>query len=259
MKGIAKSLLVCFTVATFHSAHSEEHVSLPSRPGVETHFFYEGVEKPAAQVILFEGGDGQVTGKNAGFVQKTRKMYPKHDISYAMFEMPSNLRSGNVPQQVVGAYRVSDEHIRDVEVVIAWLRQKSPAPVWLAGVSAGTISVAWLASRVREPIAGVVFSSSVLGGSPRRVGTVGLEFIRMPTLITHHRKDACARFHDPLMVEPVFTRRLPPDTKREIVFFEGGSSFGSDPCKQNTFHTYNGMEAEVVAVIAKFIKDNSPR
>ena len=130
------------------TALSEESVSLPSRPGVQTQFFYEGVSSAAAQVILFEGGNGQVTGKNPGFVTKTRKMFAEHNISYAMFAMPSDFGFDNAPQQMVGAYRVSNEHIRDVEVVIAWMRQKSPAPVWLAGVSAGTISIAWLGSRV---------------------------------------------------------------------------------------------------------------
>ena len=238
-------------------AQAEDLIRLPSRPGADTQFFYQGVSKPDAQVILFEGGSGQVTGRNAGFVQKTRKQFAEQNLSYAMFARPSNFGSheGEAPQ-VFGKYRVSEDHIRDVDLIIAWLRAKSPAPVWLAGVSAGTVSIGWLGTRVHEPVAGLVFSSSVVGG-PRRVGTLGLENIHIPTLITHHRNDGCARFHDPRMV-PVFTKLLPPDTKREIVFFEGGTNVGMDPCKQQTFHTYNGIEDKVVAVIVQFIKQNSP-
>jgi hypothetical protein len=249
------ALISCLALTAFGAAKAEDKIRLPSRPGVEAEFFYQSVAQPIAQVILFEGGSGQVTGSNAGFVQTTRKLFAGHNIAYAMFAMPSGIE-GNPDPKVIGEYRASEAHIQDVDAIIAWLRQKSAAPVWLLGVSAGTVSVGWLGTRVHQPVAGLVFASSVFGG-PRGMGSIGIQQIHIPTLITHHRNDGCLKFHDPLKV-PVFTKLLPADTKREIVFFEGGTDVGRDPCKQHTFHTYNGIEPEVVAVMARFIKENSP-
>ena len=258
MKIIAKSLLACFAVAALHSVHAEERVSLPSRPGVETRFVYQAVAQPAAQVILFEGGNGIPGGSNPGFLDTSRKFFSDQNISYAMFMPPSDHAGGlqDTRDTKHSNYRVSDDHTRDVEPIIAWLRQKSPVPIWLAGVSAGTISVGWLGTRVREPVDGLVFSSSILRGM-NRVGTLGLQNIHVPTLITHHKEDSCEN-NPPFMVQ-VFTKFLPNETKREIRLFEGGGVRGSDPCKQGTHHTYYGIEREVATAITMFIKDNSQR
>ena len=258
MKIVAKSLLACLAVATFHSALAEERVSLPSRPGVETRFIYQSVAQPVAQAILFEGGNGIPGGSNAGFLDTSRTVFSDLNVSYAMFAPPSDHAGGlrDDPRQLASSYRVSDDHIRDVEPIIAWLRQKSPAPIWLVGVSAGTISVGWLGTRVREPVDGLVFSSSIFRGT-NRVGTLGLQNIRVPTMITHHAKDGC-KYDPPEMVQ-VFTKFLPAEIKREIRLFDGGGNRGSDPCHQGTFHTYYGIERDVATAIVAFIKDNSRR
>ncbi len=160
------------------------------------------------------------------------------------------------PRTTASSYRVSEDHIRDVEPIIAWLRQKSPSPIWLVGVSAGTISVGWVGTRVREPVDGLVFSSGIFRGT-NRVGTLGLQNIRVPTMVTHHKKYGC-KFDPPDMVQ-VFTKFLPAETKREIQLFDGGGNRGGDPCHQGTFHTYYGIEREVASAIVAFIKDNSRR
>lgn len=161
LKIIAAVLAACVATATF-STRAEERISLPSRPGVETRFVYQAVAQPAAQVILFEGGNGIPGGSNPGFLDTSRKFFSDQNISYAMFMPPSDHAGGlqDTRDTKHSNYRVSDDHTRDVEPIIAWLRQKSPVPIWLAGVSAGTISVGWLGTRVREPVDGLVFSSS---------------------------------------------------------------------------------------------------
>lgn len=233
-------------------------MSLPSRPGVETRFVYQAVEQPVAQAILFEGGNGIPGGNNPGFLDLSRKRFTEQNISYAMFMPPSDHAGGlrDNRLETASSYRVSEDHIRDVEPIIAWLRQKSPSPIWLVGVSAGTVSVGWVGTRVREPVAGLVFSSSILRGT-NRVGTLGLQNIRVPTLITHSKKDECK--HNPPEWVPVFTKFLPAETKREIRLFDGGSTRGGDPCSQASYHTYYGIEREVATAITLFIKDNSLR
>ena len=72
-----------------------------------------------------------------------------------------------------------------------------------------------------------------------------------PTLAVHHRQDACRA--TPYADTVVLMRDLAGAPRRELLTFEGGAPPQSGPCDARAPHGYFGLDAEVVAAIAKWI------
>src|SRR5689334_5292734 len=89
----------------------------------------------------------------------------------------------------MGWQRITADHVTDITAVVAMLKSRSPAPVWLIGTSRGSPSAANAAAKIGPPrIAGVVLSSSVWEGG---MTSVPLDQIRVPVLVLHNRNDGC--------------------------------------------------------------------
>ncbi|HET7341900.1 MAG TPA: alpha/beta hydrolase, partial [Methylomirabilota bacterium] len=131
----------------------------------------------------------------------------------------------------------------------------APVPVWLVGTSMGTVSAANAAARLREGGPdGLVLTSTVTRAGRQRnesVEDVRLKDITVPTLVVHHREDACpiTRYGD---AEHLLgdLRRTP---RHELLTFEGGAPPQSGPCESQSAHGYVGLDAQVVKAIADWI------
>jgi hypothetical protein len=73
----------------------------------------------------------------------------------------------------------------------------------------------------------------------------------VPTLVVHHRDDACRS--TPYADTPALMRDLGSAPRRELLTFNGGDPPQSGPCDARAAHGYLGLDAEVVAAIAKWI------
>jgi len=150
---------------------------------------------------------------------------------------------------------LSEEHARDVAAVIADLKARVSVPVWLVGTSMGTVSVAFVAGRLREGGPdGVVLTSSITDRSRQTINTVldaDLDEIRVPTLIVHHKQDGCGVTQ--YNVARLLPGQLTRAPRKEFLSFEGGMPVG-DPCESFAYHGYKGIEPEVVRAIAAWIK-----
>jgi hypothetical protein len=78
-----------------------------------------------------------------------------------------------------------------------------------------------------------------------------LKDIRVPTLVVHHRDDACRA--TPFTDTPALVRELAAAPRRELLTFTGGDPPLSGPCEARAAHGYLGLDAEVVAAIATWI------
>ena len=132
-------------------------------------------------------------------------------------------------------------------------------PIWLIGISRGSISVLHAAINSTEPIDGFVALSSPTRIPPRsgviRLTDLELERLKVPALVAGHRDDAC--------------RGTPPEGAKRIAIglinspnaeakiFSGGHDIGRNPCGPGSPHTFEGIHDEVVKYIAKFIVSNS--
>jgi pimeloyl-ACP methyl ester carboxylesterase len=80
----------------------------------------------------------------------------------------------------------------------------------------------------------------------------GLEDIRVPTLVVHHKDDTCQA--SPYSGAEAIMKALRKAPVKELMTFEGGSPAISPPCEAKAPHGYLGLEARVVSAIAAWIR-----
>jgi pimeloyl-ACP methyl ester carboxylesterase len=239
-------------------AGAEDIKTIPTRAGVTQSFLLlRRTETPVATVVLFAGGNGalnlasgRLAGLGGNFLVRNRGRFAEHGFLVAVPDAPSDHAGG------LTRFRASAEHAADVEALIATLRQTAPAPVWLIGTSMGTVSAASAAARLRGERGpdGVVLTSTITRwnrGEGESVGDVRLGDIRVPTLVVHHREDACP--FTPYADVPGLLRDLSKTPRRELLTFEGGDPAQSKPCEARAAHGYLGLDAAVVKAIADWI------
>jgi hypothetical protein len=248
----------------FSAKAKEELVTLKTRPGVTVQFLLTQppAEPPAAAVILFSGGDGllrlasySAAWRHGNFLIKNRALFAAEGLLVASPDTPSDH-----PSTYGKAFRASDEHAADIAAIIAYLHRDFRGPVWLIGTSLGTLSAVDGALLPPERGAdGVVLTSSItrsFGGS-MTVFNFPLGAVRIPTLIVAHREDACKA--SPANEAPNIAAKLEHAPKVEVRIFEGGTAATGDPCEPLHRHGYIGIEHDVVAAIADWIKAAPPR
>jgi dienelactone hydrolase len=245
-------------VATAAMAAAEEVKTIPTRPGVTQSFLLlRRSETPVATVILFAGGDGalhlgadgRIGALGGNFLVRNRARFAERGFMVAVPDAPSDHASG------LSRFRSGREHAEDIRAMIAALRATAPAPVWLVGTSMGTVSAANGAARLRGGGAdGLVLTSTITRWNKREgesVSDVRLKDIAIPTLVVHHREDACQ--FTPFADIPGLMRDLSKAPRRELITVEGGEPPQSGPCEARAAHGYLGLDEKVVKAIADWI------
>jgi hypothetical protein len=237
---------------------AEQVVDVPTRAGVTQRFLLLSGEAPRATVVLFAGGHGglQISGDGkpgwggGNFLVRSRKLFADEGLMVAVLDAPSDRQS----EPFLNGFRQTPMHVADVQAVMAWLRQKAPAPVWLVGTSRGTQSAAFIATQLAPAQGGpdgLVLTSTILS-DPRGRPVPDMELARLtiPTLVVHHRNDGCrlCLYRD----LPLLTKKLATTPRHELLSFDAGTSRG-DPCEAFAYHGYNGIEREVVSAIAAWV------
>ena len=237
----------------------EELTVLSTRPGVTVGVLLVTPEQPpAASVVLFPGGHGRLNLSPSGmgwgtgnFLVRTRARFAEHGLLAAVVDSPSDQGTDGLWK-----FRTTEAHAQDVATVVAMLRERASVPVWLVGTSAGTISAANAAARRREPMAsGLVLTSTVTRTSRQllySVEDVKLRDIAVPTLFVHHREDGCPS--TPYADVGHTMKRLSGAPRVELLSFSGGDPPRSVACEAFSPHGFLGIEEQVVAAIANWIK-----
>jgi dienelactone hydrolase len=257
------ALLLALTTTATAFAGGEELVSLQSREGIEQKFILIMPDQPTAAVILFAGGKGalglggEFGGASIGwgrnnFLVRSRDEFAERNLMVAVVDAPSD-RQGK--RGMLGGFRSSDDHVTDIDAVIAELRRRADVPVWLVGTSRGTESAAHIAIHSGQQPHGLVLTSSMskANNSGDTVTEMAIGRIRMPTLIVAHEQDGCNKT-PPEGAEKI-RARLTQAGKVEVKFFNGGHE-ESKPCQAMSHHGFLGIERDVVAYITDFIKAN---
>ncbi|CAN7372700.1 alpha/beta hydrolase [Polaromonas sp. LjRoot131] len=245
--------------SAFAQSAAPRVVDIPTRPGVTQRFVYIAPSgPPKASVILMAGGHGglQITeggsfaGGGGNFLVRTRQQFADAGLAVAVIDAPSDKQS---PPYLSGN-RQRPEHRADVLALIAWLKQQSPVPVWLVGTSRGTQSAAYVATEATPAQGGpdglVLTSTILVDPKGRAVPQMPLEKLSIPVLVVHHENDGCkvCLFSD----MPMLMEKLAKTPKAELIRVSGGQSRG-DPCEAMAYHGFNGLEADVVAKISRWV------
>jgi len=189
---------------------------------------------PAASIILMPGGDGsinpgpngEVRGLNQNQLVRTRNAYLARDIAVLLVDAGVDLAHA---VQFMG--RIKE-------------------PVKVMATSRGTIRAAVGISLGAKPNALVLtsgFLSKESGSVPNVASILGSADKLPPTLVIHHRNDAC-RLTQPAGVDPFI---LWSAGRARAVWLSGGVSLGN-PCQALAYHGFNGLDDQVVTLAAGF-------
>jgi hypothetical protein len=261
MNGVARCLALLAGVALGAPARGAPAavVDIPTRPGVTQRFLYLAPERPQAAAILFAGGHGGLQLLPGGgmrwgagnFLVRTREAFAENGIAVAVVDAPSDRQEA----PFLSGFRQTPEHLADVVAVIAWLRGKTGLPVWLVGTSRGTQSAAWVATQADAAHGGpdgLVLTSTILSDKRGRpVPEMALQDVGVPVLVIHHAEDRCRSCAPGDL--PLLMGGLSSAPRKELATFSGGEDRG-DPCEAFAHHGFNGLEKEVVARIAAWIR-----
>jgi len=231
-----------------------------TRDGVTQKIFIEKYTKdPKGIVLLFSGGDGKLDltlfankSGRSNFVIRTRDYFLDNGYMTVMVDAPSDHSDES---GMTGGFRFSNAHALDVNRIIEYL-EVYKKPIWLMGTSRGTESVAYLATKLNNKIAGIILTSSITVDTRKgsSILSLPLETITKPVLITAHKDDQC--FVTPASNTMAIKNALKNSIQVESKIYENGESKNNNPCKALTYHGYYEMEKEILTDILNFIGKN---
>jgi pimeloyl-ACP methyl ester carboxylesterase len=254
-------LAVAMAAAMPAAACAQEIVSVPTRSGVTVRVLLVApAGEPSATLLNFPGGFGNDSFKErdgrivlgGNFLVRTARLFAARGLLVAVIDTPSDQ-----PKGMDDAFRMGKAHVEDVTKVLQALEARTPAPIYLAGTSRGTLSAAFLAASLKDPhVKGLVLTTSLgdAGRGRNRAVTVydaPLKRITVPVLVVHHQQDAC--WASPFGAATGLPAALSGSAKVDFVAVSGGDPPRSEPCEALAAHGYLGREREVVGVIADWI------
>ncbi len=234
------------------SGISSGALSMEPRPGATVRVRVYDTASPVAIAVLFMGGSGKLPLQaNApglpGFLAGNAERFAAHGFITALVDAPSDQQG---PEGMSLQFRAGPDHAADTDAVVARLKLGADLPVWVIGVSLGTVSAANAAVNGRHPIDGVVLASSSIA-----ITRMNLANVTTPALMVAHEDDGC-RGTPPQGAREI-ARALTGAPVAEVKFFSGGRTDGRNPCHPGTPHTFHGIQETVAAFIAEFIKAHS--
>jgi len=235
----------------------EEVVTLSTRPGVTVRLLLITPNiDPKGVFIFFLGGEGYLVSPEGRPKALYTRGLPGRGFVTTLVDVPSDRPFGMVGGD---RFRTGKEHLEDVKKIIDFVHQKWPVFIFLIGHSAGTTSVAYVATVLKDHrIGGVVLTGALgdLGPKAVSLATLPLHTITYPALFIHHKEDPCANFEAAYQQH----RRLINSPKVNFIEVLGGNRSIEIPCSpidpsrgKSYAHGFSGKEREVVAAITDWV------
>jgi predicted esterase len=251
--------LLFFLATTTTSFAVTEIRTILTRPGVTMNVLAMTAEKSAPHdaLILFPGGngagsfkmaeDGAVKGWN--FLVRSAGLFVQNGFSVFTVAPPSDHPTG-----MSTGFRESSEHAEDIASLVSLLEQQGYERIFLVGNSRGTLSAAFLGTRLtNNHLKGIILTSTL--EYENFLSWLPLEKLQLPVLMVHHRNDACriSSFE-----EAGITRaNLSAITAVSFTEVNGGAYPRTPPCDNLSAHGFFGVEEKVVQVITEWIEGRS--
>ena len=212
---------------------------------------------------LDEKGCPRRLARNA--LMRMRPLLQAAGLTTVLVDAPSDAASDDG----LAGFRNTPEQAADLGRVIADVRNRTGASVWVAGHSRGSISAANAAARLSGTAApdGVILLSAMMVGDSRArkpwvaqtVFDLPLEAIAMPVLLIGHAADNCQRSPAALLSKIAARTRSP---RQQVVAVTGGPVAPGRPpslaaCEVHQPHDYVDQETEVAAGILRFVRGGS--
>jgi pimeloyl-ACP methyl ester carboxylesterase len=250
---LVRVVLLCFVACSCALAWAEDKlISVPTRPGVSTTYWWMPRDGAVGTVVLFSGGGGGIGYKNGlpqsgNFLIRSRDEFAQAGLNVALMGNPDDNK------KLTPQFRRSAEHVDDVRQVLEDIATRSKVPIWLVGTSQGTLSAAANAAELGSTIDGVVLTSTVTGQQAGgSVNDIALEKIPVPVLVYHHKQDSCRI--TPAYAAERLIKRLTMAPTKQYIGVDGGKDPVGDPCEAFHYHGFIGMESQAVQQITSWIK-----
>lgn len=207
-----------------------------------------------AVIVMLEGAAGEFVPGGRGFVNTTYIEFVAKGYTVAVVSPPKDQKrrsNGLHPK-----FRGTPQHAKDIAAAVKALKAETGRPVWVLGVSRGTLSVANFASHYPGLIAGAVFMSSATRTPPgfKSVTDYDLSGITGAVLAVAHEDDGCKG------TPPGGARRIAAEATKskhaKALLFDGGNYEGKSPCGAGS-HLFSGIEDKVVNAVASFIREHT--
>ncbi len=254
------SIAVFLAAFSCSLAFADGLINLPTRAGVTSSYWWMPRDNAKANLILLSGGAGGMgyrngTPQSANFLIRSRDHFatgnPNGTFNIALLGNASDLR------QLDPALRAKAEHVQDIAAVIAHIREKNSAPIWLVGTSQGTISAAAAAIELGDKVDGVVLSASYTAfKTPTSVPKQAIDKIQVPVFVISHEKDACSVTRpdeNKYIIDKLKLARV-----KKMVLLSGGQNPTGDECEALHWHGFINFEAQASKVITDWVLNPAP-
>jgi pimeloyl-ACP methyl ester carboxylesterase len=253
--GVFAALILLALIAP--AAGGERVERIPTRPNItQPLYVVEPEAKPWAVALLYVGGDGNMavdangpTDLKGNFLLRIADAMRRAGLLLVYPDVPSDMRTG------MGNLRNGDKHAADAAAIVAWIKARTDAPIFVIGTSRGTVSAANIGAHLPAgSLAGVILTSSITR-TLKQLGPVddkALNAIRVPTLVVHHRDDGC-NVTVPSDV-PRLIDALKSAPRKDLVWISGGSPPRSGPCDGRSNHGYFGVERDASQAMIGWMK-----
>ena len=210
----------------------------------------------AINLILIPGGNagtGEIKNgipSSQNFLVRSRGHFDAAGFNtYVLFRAKSV-----APNAMATSYRNDKEHMREIQSLIKHITSNNSGPIWLVGTSMGTISATSAVLQLANSnIKGLVLTASILNTAPGNLASQSLQEIKLPVLMIHHEADACFACV-PTEAKALFMN-FKNSQNKDFKMFGGGGPVSGDPCNNQHWHGFIGIESQVTAHIVKWIKE----
>lgn len=260
--------LVLIGLALPPALAGSELASLEVRPGVtQKMMVLEPDSSPKGVIVLYAGGVGTlelgsffgkpVIGNNSyaqNFLVRVRDKFVENGFVTVLPDVPSDRKKLDY------RYRLGSDQITDAKATLAYLKGRYPLPVWLAGTSASSLSVAHVASQLPDEISGILLTASVTripsdyavyADFPQGTASANLAAVNAPVLVLSNSEDACHL--SPSTDSETIRSRLRNSRRVEAKYLSGGDPPRSEPCDALSRHGFLGIESDAVDAMMKFM------
>ncbi len=229
-----------------------------NRAGAVMSAFVMSNSQAKATVVLLPGGeaasgkivDGKPTSKN--FLSRSRDYFFAEGLNVVVAYQPSDKTTLDYQ------YRTTPEHIADIRTVVEFAQKQWQKPVWLVGTSRGSISATAAAIVFgSSQISGLILASSVTSLQEGAVNSQNIGAITVPTLVVHHKNDAC-RICVPEQASKIVDALTNAPVKKWVLI-ESGSNPTGPTCGSGHWHGFINAEKETVQIMTQFITQFVPK
>ena len=249
---IAAALL---TAMPFLAQAAEREELIPGRPEITTRTMIVTLDgTPRAAAVLFIGGNGDLSAIKNNFMLRIRQSLAQAGILLAIPDAPSDRVGRN---NLDGNFRASEQHGRDAQGIVLFLKKQADVPVFVIGTSRGSISAANAAARLGPSLlADVALTSSVTkesGPGNISIYQTAVKDISLPAFVLWHEQDACNA--SPPAQAGALAETLKASPKVTVKTLTGGSPPRSGPCAALSPHGFFGNEDQASAAILTWIDE----